>query len=521
VVSDEPVDVVVVGAGAAGSIYADVLARAGRRVRVIERGPQRELSDLVSSQLWARRLKWGAPPPRFAGDRPGFSHNVQLGEGLGGAALHHYATWPRIPEAALRARERLGAGVDWPFGYDELRPWYDALEAEAGLSGDAAAERWRPPAPPYKMPPLPATKQGAVLARGFKALGLAVAPLPVAITSREYRDRPACQLDGWCDAGCPIQALWNPLVLHVPRAIAAGARFDTGLAVTRIRAAVHDRAAGVEYVSVGGGAGRFQPAKVVVLAANLIQNPRLLLASRCAAWPEGAGNGRDQVGRHLMMEGMVLTYGLFAEPTEPWAGVSAGSLLNRSVGERPGAPPGAWQWQIAPAAKPNDIFGVAMTRPDLFGPALDRFIRRASTHLGSMAAMVEQAADPANRVTLAEETDAHGVPQARVEHRRGAALETLAAFVEAEGLRVMRAAGAVEAWSAPLQTGHLAGGTIMGTDPAHSTCDAQARVHGVPNLLVGGSGLFPANGGVSPTFTLSALALRSATHMARNWSEYA
>ena len=57
----DKVDVVIVGAGASSSVYAAVLAEAGKSVLVLESGPARKPEDLVSSQIWARRLKWATP----------------------------------------------------------------------------------------------------------------------------------------------------------------------------------------------------------------------------------------------------------------------------------------------------------------------------------------------------------------------------------------------------------------------------------------------------------------------------
>ena len=161
-----------------------------------------------------------------------------------------------------------------------------------------------------------------------------------------------------------------------------------------------------------------------------------------------------------------------------------------------------------------------MTRPDLFGKPLDQFIRRGVRHLASMVAMIEQEPDFANRVTLAENRDRFGAKLPLVEHRVGAQLQALWTHCRDEGLRVMQAAGAREHWAAPYVSGHLAGGTIMGHDPAASVTDARGRVHGISNLVLSGAGLFPSTGGVSPTYSVTALALRSATHMRDDWSEY-
>lgn len=520
--NDDPVDVVVVGAGAAGSIYASVLAKAGKSVRVLECGPAWELGSLISSQIWARRLKWGGAPVEFAGDRPSFNHNLNTGWGIGGAALHHYATWPRLHEEAFRVRSLYGRGLDWPFDYSELRPWYDRLQEEVGISGDARREIWRPAGDPYPMPPIRQFAQARLLAQGFARLGRPTAPLPVAITSVEYKGRPACVYDGWCDAGCPVLALANPLIVHQPAAIEAGAQFVAGATVLSIRPAAKDRAAGVNYAKANGDR-RFQPARVVVLAASVIQNPRILLNSRAPEWPEGAGNARDQVGRNLMMDGFVGAYGLFDTPTENHMGVSAGQLMNRVryKGDRAGAPFGGYQWQIAPSLKPNDIFGIAATRGDLFGEPLHDFIRRGAKGLASMVAMIEQMPDSANRVLLSEKTDRFGMRLPKVEHRVDDELKALWAHCRDEGLAVMKAAGAREAWTSPYISGHLAGGTVGGLDPDSSVVDGYGRIHGIGNLVAAGAGLFASTGGISPTYTLSALALRSASHISANASEYA
>lgn len=503
-VLSDAVDLVVVGAGAAGSVFADAFARAGRSVIVLEAGPPRALSDLVSSQLYARRLKWGGARVEFEGNHTGFGHNVNTGRGFGGAALHHYATWPRMHAAAF---------ARWPLRYPDLAPYYDAVQAEVGVAGDAAAEPWRPPGAPYPLPPLKTFAQGRILARGFAKLGLPVAPLPAAILTAEYHDRAPCQYDGWCDAGCPIGALANPLVTYFARAVDHGARVVANATVTRVVSAGRDRAGGVEWIDAAG-ARHVQHATCVVLAASAVQNPRLLLNSACDAWPAGAGNDHGQVGRNFMLDAVALCYGLFDEPTDNHLGVSAGQLMNRvRDGDRPGAPPGGYQWQIAPSLKPNDIFGIAIARADLFGAPLAAFMTRAVRGMASMVAMIGQPPDPDNRVVLSAQRDRFGMPLAKVRHRLDAATKALWEHCIAEGAAVMKAAGAVEEWHGPFNAGHLLGGTIMGNDPATSVVDAEGRCHGIGNLVVAGSGIFPGSSGVSPTFTLIALASRSAERL--------
>lgn len=515
----ETCEVLIVGAGAAGSLYAARLAAAGKDVVVLEAGPNWTLGDLVSSQIWARRLKWGGTAVAAGGSHP-FAHNVNHGSGVGGAALHHYATWLRFVPETFELASAHGRGFDWPFGYEALRPWYDRVQDEAGISGDAGAEPWRPPGAPYPMPPLARSAQGEVLARGFERAGLALAPLPVAINSVPYRGRPACIHDGWCDAGCPIGALFNPLVMHVPQARAAGAEFRTGCTVTRILASPRGDARGVEYVDARGER-RHIDATIVVLAASVVQNARLLLASASDRHPHGLANGSGMVGSHLMVECIAFSYGLYDQPTTPYLGVNAGQLLHQRGWSESRRPFGAYHGQAAPAMKPNDLFGIAATRADLFGVDLDRFLRDAGRHLAAMLAFGGGAGHTGNRIVLDGERDRHGVPRARFEH--GFDEETLALwrYLLEEGERVHRAAGARAVWSGPLATGHLTGGTIMGRDPARSVTDGYGRCHEVPNLLIAGAGLLPQSGGCNPTFTLYAVAERAIAHLLEHWSDYA
>jgi len=512
----EAVEVVVVGSGMAGSTLAAELAEGGFDVLALEAGPERSLSDMVSSQIWSRRLRWGGPPILGEGDLTG-AIPFGMGWGTGGAGLHWYGNWYRFHEADFKERTLHGRGLDWPIDYADLRSWYDRAQRLFGVSGDRSQEPWAPPGDEYPMKPLPELPQSRALKRGFDALGIRTAPNTQAINSRGFDGRAPCILDGWCDAGCPIGALANPLVLQWPRAFRAGARLRHHAEVSRITTdASGRRATGVEFHDAKGGL-HFQPAALVIVACHTIPNIRLLLLSASSAHPNGLANRSGLLGRHFMSHPAVIVFGLFDDPTQPHRGVTGGSLISQDGYDDKRPAPGAFgsrAWVAGQSAKPNGLLGIALSRPELYGSALEDFLRRATRHLGQMTAFCEETSLPANHVALtASQKDRSGLPVAKVINHLPAENAARLALARDEGLALLRAAGAREVWASPTAAIHQVGGSVMGTDPMGSVTNSYGQTYEVENLFVAGASLFPTIAAVNPTATLSALALRTADYI--------
>jgi choline dehydrogenase-like flavoprotein len=520
-VNTEHFEVVVVGSGAAGSACAARFAEAGKSVLVLEAGPHRDASNLVSSSLWARRLKWSGDPVIERGQDPiGYTFNA--GYGTGGSAMHHYAVWPRMHPSDFRLRSDHDRGLDWPFEYPTLQPWYDQVQQHYGISGDAEQEKWRPAGAPYPLPPVPVFAQGELLARGFHRLGMDTAPLPLAITTRPYQDRPACIWDGWCDAGCPTGALANPLMTDLKVAIDNGTELRTSAAVSRILTDDSgQKVTGVEYRDSADSANQVL-ADLVVLTAFAVENPRLLLASATPKHPTGLANSSGLVGAYMMSHPGVLIYGLFDEPSHCYMGATGGQLVNQDGylktrhAERGAF--GSYQWMIAQAVKPTDLLGFATTRPYIFGEKLHQFMKSAAHGFATMTALLEDLPSRENRVELSERSNRAGVPLARVTHTTAPETKRLWKAVVHEGEEIFHAAGAREVWHGPQAAMHIMGGTIMGRDPRQSVCNEFGQTHDIANLVIAGSGLFPTSAGVNPTFTVLALTTRSCDYLIRNWN---
>ena len=227
-------DVVIVGAGASGSVYASVLAKAGKKVVLIESGPDWELSDLISSEIWGRRVKPAGGPILLEGKNP-MGYANQAGWGVGGAALHYFANFPRLLPTDFKVKSEHNRAHDWPIAYEDVAPFYDKVAREIGVSGDAKAEeKWRPAGEAYPMPPMKTFRNGEIFLKGFEAAGIPMVAAPVGMNSVEFKGRPACLYDGWCHVGCPIGALANPLITYLGDARKAGAEVRALSTVTRI-----------------------------------------------------------------------------------------------------------------------------------------------------------------------------------------------------------------------------------------------------------------------------------------------
>ena len=150
-------------------LYASVLAKAGKKVVLLEAGPDWQLTDLISSDFWGRRVKPAGVPFLFEGKNP-YGYAYQAGWGVGGAALHYFANFPRLLPNDFKVKSEHGRGLDWPIAYADIAPYYDKVAAEIGVSGDAKAEEiWRPKGAPYPMPPMKTFRNGDVWLKGLRS----------------------------------------------------------------------------------------------------------------------------------------------------------------------------------------------------------------------------------------------------------------------------------------------------------------------------------------------------------------
>ena len=517
--SNTHVDAVVVGSGAAGALVAAKLAAKGKKVVILESGRSLLPADMVSSDIFARWLHWGGDMAELELASPVTIRTYfSSGSQTGGTAAHHYAAWFRLHEEDFHMKSTFGQGNDWPIAYTDLRPHYDQIQEEVGMAGDEKAEVWRPPGAPYPMPGLPDFPAAQILKRGFDKLGLRTAPLPVAINTSEYKGRPACLYDGWCDAGCPIGALANPQTIYLRDAFTHGATLLNNARVTRVlTTADGKRATAVEYID-SKGATQVQRADLVVLAA-LTQTPRIMFNSATSAHPNGLSNRNGMVGKYITVHPTLNVSGLFEEETEPHQGVSIGLMVSQDdyAKDPKKGYLASYQWLLAQAMKPNGVTGLASSRPDIYGAALDPWMKRAAKHFTNIQMVGEMIARPENRIELSSDKDQFGLPLSRMTIAFSDNERALYNHASTVGKSILSAASATEVWASPLLNQHFMGGTIMGKDSGSSVTDSYGITHEVPNVMIAGNTLFPTAAGVNPTFTTHAIALRAVEHVLAHW----
>jgi choline dehydrogenase-like flavoprotein len=216
---EDEVDLVVVGAGAGGSVLAQRLARRGWRIAVLVAGPFWDPDrDWVSDEAGAHELYW-TERRIIGGEDPVELGQNNSGHGVGGSMIHYAGYAPRFHPSDFETFSRDGVGHDWPISYEDLKPHYERLERELPVAG----QDW-PWGDPHGYPhaPHPVSGMAERAMYGARQAGIEMRVGPVAIVNGTFGNRPHCIYRGFCLQGCKVNAKASPLVTHIPDALAHG-----------------------------------------------------------------------------------------------------------------------------------------------------------------------------------------------------------------------------------------------------------------------------------------------------------
>ena len=286
-------DVAIIGSGAGAGITAELLARAGLQVVIIEEGPLKSSSDFRQKESEAYPSLYQESAARKTEDK---AINILQGRCVGGSTTVNWTSSFRTPATTLQVwQDRFGLQ-----GYtvDALAPYFEQAERRLNIL-------------PWLTPP---NENNDLLRRGAARLGIAAHAIA--------RNVKACWNLGSCGLGCPTNAKQSMLVTTIPAALDLGAQLLTETRAERFELSNGKiNALFCRFVEPNGAPDqsiRAQPAtkivaKYYVLAAGAINSPALLLRS---AAPDPHG----RLGLRTFLHPAVLSSAVFEQRVEAWNG---------------------------------------------------------------------------------------------------------------------------------------------------------------------------------------------------------
>jgi len=253
-------------------------------------------------------------------------------------------------------------------------------------------------------------------------------------------------------------------------------------------------------------------ARVIVVAGNAVETPRLLLMSRSRLFPDGLANSSGLVGKRFMEHLAIFTYGVFPERLDPWRGVPTGGIIQDFYATDPtrGFVRG-WtisvendgQWPLATA---NSVPG--------WGAEHKARVKELFGHRLGLGTVGEQLPDERNQVGLdLSVKDVYGLPVPLIINNHFQNELAMVDAISSSHKNLLEASGALEIRVEKITLGassHYMGTCRMGKDPKTSVVDPWCRTHDVPNLFIGDGSVFVTGGAANPALTISALATRTA-----------
>jgi choline dehydrogenase-like flavoprotein len=504
-------DVIVIGAGVAGSLVAERLSTVGKRVLVLEAGDYVAERDMTSDELvmTARLYKSSGlqivNPDGVAAEETG-SFPVLQGYCVGGGGAVNNAICFQLPEARLKGWHRLGFPIEGP----ALRAAYAAVAQDLGIKPASAAV-----SDPAQLNPV-----GQFLKAFGPSKKPAVSEPPDQGLYECLVNLAGCEGLGLCNTGCGAERKQNALQVYLPSASERGCEIVAGANVIDFKLA--PGGARVESLIANiGGQRRELFADEFIVCAGAVASSALLLSA-------------PDLRRKLEDQGIPVGKRFSANVGSPLF-ARFDSVLHHAPSLQIShyyLPPSGRGFIIESWYAPPGTIATAM--PGYFEEHWQRTLDYAKTV--TAAPLVGTAAN--GRVSI----DKKG--RTRIELPIGAedlaslreGTELLAqAFLDAGDVRLVEViAGTSLGFSirskndiqryrehvkSPKQlrlgTGHPQGGNAMSTDPSISVVDEKFRVRPFDNLRLCDASVFPETAGVNPQWTVMAIAHECARLLAR------
>ena len=501
--------VCIIGSGAGGGTLGNELAQRGIKVVILEAGGRYETQDFINdewesfSQLAWTDMRTTSGSWRVAKDFPNLP--AWIVKAVGGSTTHWAGASLRFQEHEFKTRTAYGALpganlLDWPITLAELEPYYTKAEQKMGVTGTNG------------IPRLPGNNNYKVLAAGATQMGYKdFHSGNMAINSQPRDGRGACQQIGFCFQGCKSGAKWSTLVSEIPKGEATGnLEVRPGSMAIKIEHDASGKVTGVIYTDEKGATQR-QKARIVAVAGNSIESPRLLLNSASAMFPDGLANSSGQVGRNYMRHMTASVYATFERPVHMYRGTTmAGIVRDEARHDTKRGFVGGYEMETLSLGLP---FMAAFLEPGGWGRSFTSAMDDYS-HMAGMWLVGEDMARETNRITLdGAAKDKNGMAVASVhfdDHPNDIAMRK---HGFAQGGGIYESVGATRViHTTPYPSTHNMGTNRMSEKPRDGVLNKYGQTHDIKNLFVSDGSQFTS--GVACNSTLAGVS--PAIHQAEN-----
>ncbi len=540
-------DVCIIGSGAGGGPPAWVLSKAGFRVVVLEKGPWFKTEHFRKDELACCRRTVYDPPkklePRvlelpesdgsWSRSIVSFWNAVMVGGSSNIMSGYFHRMKPVDFKLLSTYGEIEGANVvDWPITYDELEPYYTAIETLVGISGKVVPHRWLEPrsTPDFPYPPLNVNAAARWLDNACEKLGIEIIPAPRAILSVPKGSRGSCYYSNYCGSyGCASDAKGSSRVTFIEPAVS-----HYGLEVRPFSHVYYLETKGNRIVKAWyfdrENKKQYVEAKVFILAAMPVETIRLLLLSKSPEHPNGLGNDFGLVGKYVIYSaggygtGHIYYNDLPLQDAEKIK--ERGTFINRAVQhfyeiEDPDTGKKIKGGMIEFMFEhDNPIRKALFQKWDgnrlVYGSELKRRIFNYFTKRRGIRfeVFVDWLPIEDSYITLDDKVkDFRGFPVARIRAGHHPHDIKVGKIMAREAERILREMGIqdIETYISGYPPPNLvAGGCRMSNDPQDGVTDRFGRVHSLENLFITDASTFPTGGSVQYTWTIYANSLRIA-----------
>lgn len=545
-------DICIVGSGAGGAPVALELARTGKSVVVLEKGPWFTEKDFYKDELACCRhdvytpslkdeqhviesLKQGKWKSRATADS---GRSYWNGNCVGGSSNFMSGFFYRLKPQDFRLLSEFGpiegANVaDWPIDYDDLEPYYTKVETEVGVSGRVVKHALLEPrsTPDFPYPPMIEHPMARYLDEACGKLGYTALPIARAILTLPKDQRRSCEYSGYCGSyGCSSGAKGSARAALLDNAVATGhCEVKPHAKVHRLISDRKGKVVAAEYFDDKNKKRKIK-SKVFVVACQAIETARLLLYSTGPRHENGLGNRFNQVGRNLVFSAGGSGQGDFAyadmDATKAALLKVRGPYVNRGLQDWYFIDDKAMGGRLKGGIidfllrHPNPIAKALREKTNhgklVWGRELQQNLKSVFTDYQYLRYEVFCDWLPTDNCFVGLDKnvkDKWGTPVAKVRigyHQHDLKVGN---YLIDRAKRVLKQMGAVnikgKASGAP-PTNLVAGGCRFGNDPKTSVLDRNCRVHDVENLYITDGSFMPTGGSVPYTWTIYANAFRVA-----------